>query len=113
MTQACLLLTYDGTGFKGWQKNGRSRTVQEVPEKGLSKLLSRKISVEVASRTDSGVHAKGQRAVFAANGIALPIEQLPQIANKLLLSDLVILSAHFVNIDFHPSLWTSQELYRN
>ncbi|MBI1908757.1 MAG: tRNA pseudouridine(38-40) synthase TruA [Deltaproteobacteria bacterium] len=62
-----MILEYDGTDFNGWQSQARGRTVQQVLEKGLHRLLRQKIKVVGASRTDSGVHALGQVAHFKVN----------------------------------------------
>ncbi|MEO5930967.1 MAG: tRNA pseudouridine(38-40) synthase TruA [Candidatus Kapaibacterium sp.] len=54
---------YDGTGFLGWQRQSRGRTVQEEIERMLSRLAGDvPVTVVGAGRTDSGVHAHGQVA---------------------------------------------------
>jgi tRNA pseudouridine38-40 synthase len=86
-----LTLAYDGSGFHGWAKQhppGQEplRTVQEVVERALVELIEPergKINVLGASRTDSGVHARGQVAQFEA-ATMIPTERLGQVlANKL------------------------------
>ena len=58
-----LLLSYDGTPFKGWQKQKTtSHTIQHWMEKALRTVLKQKISVVGAGRTDAGVHALAQTA---------------------------------------------------
>lgn len=58
-----LLLSYDGTPFKGWQKQKTtSHTIQHCLEKALHTVFKQKISVIGAGRTDSGVHALAQTA---------------------------------------------------
>ena len=58
-----LLLSYDGTPFKGWQKQKTtSHTVQQHLEKALCTVFKQKISVVGAGRTDAGVHAFAQTA---------------------------------------------------
>lgn len=58
------ILTYDGTGFAGSQRQARSRTVQGELEKALRRLGWKGRAVALAGRTDSGVHAAGQVAAF-------------------------------------------------
>ena len=53
-------IEYDGTSFVGWQYQINGKSIQEEIEKALSKLLSEKIRVIGAGRTDSGVHALNQ-----------------------------------------------------
>ena len=59
-----LKIEYDGTSFVGWQYQINGKSIQEEIEKALSKLLSEKIRLIGAGRTDKGVHALGQYANF-------------------------------------------------
>jgi tRNA pseudouridine38-40 synthase len=69
MTSVRMELEYDGTGFKGWAKQARVRTVQEELETALETVLREPVKLTVAGRTDTGVHAEGQVASFATNGV--------------------------------------------
>jgi tRNA pseudouridine38-40 synthase len=55
-----LILSYRGTRYAGWQRQENALTVQEVLETALERLLDRPVRVAGASRTDAGVHARGQ-----------------------------------------------------
>jgi len=57
-------LSYDGSGFSGWARQPARRTVQDVVEEALGRLLRRPgpPALTVAGRTDAGVHARGQVA---------------------------------------------------
>jgi len=57
-------LSYDGSGFSGWARQPGQRTVQDVVEEALGRLLRMAASpaLTVAGRTDAGVHARGQVA---------------------------------------------------
>lgn len=59
-----LLLAYDGSAFRGWQKQPGMATVQEAVEEALRDLLGKRYLLHGASRTDAGVHAVGQVASF-------------------------------------------------
>ena len=59
-----LKIEYDGTGFSGWQRQSHKPTVQATVEDILRKFTGRKVVLYGASRTDAGVHAKGQIANF-------------------------------------------------
>ncbi|MFH1367884.1 MAG: tRNA pseudouridine(38-40) synthase TruA [Elusimicrobiota bacterium] len=67
MPNYLLIIEYDGSGFHGWQKQPRCRTVQGEIEKAAAKILGRPVKVTGAGRTDAGVHAKGQAANIFAN----------------------------------------------
>jgi tRNA pseudouridine38-40 synthase len=64
VTVVRLLLAYDGTGFHGWARQPRVRTVQGVVEDALARFLGERPVLSVAGRTDAGVHAAGQVASF-------------------------------------------------
>ena len=65
-----LLLSYDGSFFKGWQKQKHdNKTVQNSLEEALSKICGASIQVIGASRTDAGVHALAQTAHFSSSKI--------------------------------------------
>ena len=69
-----LLLSYEGSRFKGWQKQPHtSETIQGYLEKALSQIYSQPLSVVGAGRTDTGVHALAQTAHFN-----LPHSNIPQ-----------------------------------
>lgn len=80
-----LTIAYDGSGFSGWQKQPGVLTVQGCIEEALSRLCGEKIQINGTSRTDAGVHARGQRASFKTD-LKLPIERLPMVINNMLAS---------------------------
>ena len=59
-----LVVEYDGTDFNGSQLQSNARTVQGEVESALQQIFSKKIRMHFASRTDSGVHARGQVGRF-------------------------------------------------
>lgn len=60
-----LTIAYDGTGFSGWQRQPNARTVCGELERILSSILGFPLELFGASRTDAGVHARGQSASFS------------------------------------------------
>lgn len=63
-----LTVSYDGTRWKGWQKQGNTDiTIQGKLETVLSRLLDQTIEVAGSGRTDAGTHARGQVASFHAD----------------------------------------------
>ena len=61
-----LVLAYDGTGFRGWARQPRVRTVEGVLVEALERVLGGSPKLSVAGRTDAGVHALGQVVSFGA-----------------------------------------------
>lgn len=57
---------YDGTEFKGWQRQPRGGAVQNQIESALSQIFDRPVSIQGSGRTDAGAHARGQCFHFDA-----------------------------------------------
>ena len=81
MKRIQLIVAYDGTNYCGWQVQPNGITIEEVLNKHLSELLKEEIQVIGASRTDSGVHALGNVAVFDAN-VTMPPDKISYAINK-------------------------------
>ncbi len=64
-------IEYDGSGFRGWARQPGLRTVQGELEAALAQILREEVTLSVAGRTDTGVHARGQVASFTT-AAALP-----------------------------------------
>ena len=64
MKRVRMVVSYDGTAYRGWQLQPNGVTIEEVLNRELTALLKEPIAVIGASRTDSGVHARGNVAVF-------------------------------------------------
>ena len=78
-----LTIEYDGTGFSGWQRQPEVRTVQGTVEKVLTELVGEQVVVDGVSRTDAGVHARDQKALFCAD-LRIPVEKLAKVMNDRL-----------------------------
>ena len=55
-----LIIEYDGTNYYGWQKQNDKVTIQGTLEEAVRNLTKEENEVIGCSRTDSGVHARGQ-----------------------------------------------------
>ncbi|ESU31487.1 hypothetical protein G3A_16425 [Bacillus sp. 17376] len=105
-------ISYDGTGFSGYQVQPGKRTVQGELEKALEKLSKgTSIRVSASGRTDAGVHARGQVVHFDT---MLEIEPARwQIAlNSLLPDDIAVLSVDIAKPDFHARFDAVGKEYR-
>ena len=106
-----LTVAYDGSEYYGWQRQKDFVTVQQRLEEALSALLKREITVRGASRTDTGVHALGQRAVFADEEITIPVDKIPLAVNSFLPEDIVVTDAVEVDANFHPQYSVTDKTY--
>jgi len=106
-----LLVEYDGTNFHGFAKQKAARTVQGVLETALQSLLTEPVQVIGASRTDAGVHARGQVVNFFCHSM-IPADRLVAALNKRLPLDLKGLRAADAPPDFHARHSARSRLYR-
>ena len=105
-----LIIAYDGTNYCGWQIQINGITVEEIINKALSDLLGEEIAVIGASRTDSGVHALGNVAVFDSD-TKIPPEKISFALNQRLPEDIRIQKSEEVPNDFHPRFCNSVKTY--
>jgi len=110
MKRIKLVVAYDGTNYHGWQVQPDKITVEGVLNKALSELLQEEITVIGASRTDAGVHAKGNVAVFDTNTV-IPAEKICFAVNRYLPWDIRVLSSREVPADFHPRKVSCKKTY--
>lgn len=68
-----LKVEYDGTDFAGWQEQGALPTVQGELQRAVEALVQKPTKVRGASRTDAGVHARGQVAAFDVDDDRIPL----------------------------------------
>lgn len=101
MKRVKLIVSYDGTNYCGWQVQTNGITVEEVLNHTLSELCHEDIKVIGASRTDSGVHALGNVAVFDTES-GIPCEKFSFALNQRLPGDIRIQESCQVPDDFHP-----------
>ncbi len=101
MKRIKLTIAYDGTNYCGWQVQPNGITIEEVLNRVLQKLTGEDILVIGASRTDSGVHALGNVAVFDTE-TTIPADRIAMALNQRLPEDIVITKSEEVPLDFHP-----------
>ena len=110
MKRIKLTIAYDGTNYCGWQIQPNGITIEEVINKALQKLTGEPILVIGASRTDSGVHAMGNVAVFDTE-TSIPPERIAMALNQRLPEDIVIVKSEEVPLDFHPRYCDCSKTY--
>ncbi|MBI5639157.1 MAG: tRNA pseudouridine(38-40) synthase TruA [Nitrospirae bacterium] len=96
-----LLIEYDGTNYLGWQTQKSGGTIQDILINRISSITGERVRLTGASRTDSGVHALGQVAVFNT-GSELPADVFIRALNAKLPHDIRIIRTEETDGDFHP-----------
>ena len=106
-----LVVEYDGTGLCGWQRQANGPTVQGHLEAALARLLQHEVAVAGASRTDAGVHARGQVASFRTER-PIPLHGVRRGLNSMLPDEIAVVEATEVGDDFHPRFSATGKHYR-
>lgn len=105
-----LVIAYDGTGYCGWQVQPNGISIQAVLQEAIETLIGEKIMLTGASRTDAGVHALGQVAVFDTHS-TIPPDRFALALNQRLPEDIVIQKSMEVPGDFHPRYAKTSKTY--
>ena len=95
-----LTLSYCGKNYAGWQRQANALAIQEVVEGALGEVVGREVRIQGASRTDKGVHARGQVAHLVLEE-DFPITGLVHGTNQCLPQDIRVLRAKQVSNQFH------------
>jgi len=101
MKRIRLTVAYDGTGYCGFQLQPGKPTVEGALNAALSELTGEEITVTGASRTDSGVHALGNVAVFDTES-TIPGERFFAALNTKLPADIRVTESEEVSPGWHP-----------
>lgn len=110
MRRMMLVVAYEGTNYCGWQIQPNGITIEEVLNRELSRILKEEIKVIGASRTDAGVHAMGNVAVFDTNA-RIPGDKVAFALNQSLPEDIRIQCSKEVAADFHPRHCNTRKTY--
>jgi tRNA pseudouridine38-40 synthase len=105
-----ITIEYNGCGYSGWQRQLNGVSIEETIDTVLSKVTNEKIKLFGASRTDAGVHARGQVANFTTNCV-IPANKYPAVLNGKLPKDIVILQGEEVPLNFHARYHTTGKTY--
>ena len=99
-----LTLNYDGSRYKGWQRQGNTdNTIQAKMETLLSRLLEQPVEIAASGRTDAGVHARMQVCSFRAE-TDMPANVMLTELRKFVPEDIGILSVEQTSSRFHARL---------
>lgn len=96
-----IVIEYDGTKYKGWQRLGDSdNTIQHKIETVLSKMAGENIEITASGRTDAGVHATNQVANFRTES-SMSEHKMRSYCYEYLPEDIVVKSVEEVDMNFH------------
>ena len=112
-----LTLAYRGTRYHGWQRQvppggEELPTVQNELRLALQRTLGHPVNVLGSSRTDAGVHARGQVAMFDTPHLRFPPQSILQSANAKLPEDIVITEIRPISQKFDAIASTIDKGYR-
>lgn len=121
-----LTVAYRGTRYHGWQEQGVTAnyggaapaeghgipTIQEILRRTLMGVVGHPVTLVGSSRTDAGVHAKGQVAHFDTTAAQIPIEGLRRAVNARLPDDILIRRIERVDESFHAIRSTVSKRYQ-
>jgi len=105
-----MTVSYDGTNYCGWQRQNQQPTVAGVLEQTFFKTFGQEITVIGVSRTDAGVHARGQVATFVTE-VSLDVHKIKFAWNNQLPATVLILSLAPVSYSYNPFLHVEKKIY--
>jgi len=106
-----LIVEYDGTRYHGSQYQENASTIQGETERALERLTGEKTRIVAASRTDAGVHGKGQVVNFKTRS-HFPLKTWVRGLNHYLPSDIAVKAAYFADNGFHARWDACRRRYR-
>ncbi|MCR5310466.1 MAG: tRNA pseudouridine(38-40) synthase TruA [Lachnospiraceae bacterium] len=110
MRRVLLCVAYDGTDYCGWQYQPGVPTVEGRLNQSIEELTGKETAVIGASRTDAGVHALCNMAVFDTES-SIPGDRFSFALNTKLPDDIRIVWSKDVDADFHPRHVTCEKTY--
>ena len=106
-----LTVSYDGTAYSGWAlQESTPETIEGKLNAAIEALTGEKTEVIGASRTDAGVHAYGNVAVFDTQS-TIPGDRFIFAINHELPQDIRVTSSMEVGADFHPRHCNTEKTY--
>lgn len=110
MPRIMLKVAYDGTDYSGWQVQPNATTIEGKLNAALTQLTGKPVEIIGASRTDAGVHALANVAVFDYDG-TIPADKFKFAIAPQLPADIVVVESSQVADDFHPRKCKSSKTY--
>lgn len=93
-------VSYRGTAYHGFQFQKNALSIAEVLQDKIEQVLRKREPIVGCSRTDAGVHANSC-FFHMKTDVPFPTEKFPEVLNRVLPPDIVVLSCKEVPLDFH------------
>lgn len=106
-----LVVSYDGTDFRGWAAQAGQRTVQGTLTEAVRRVSGEENEITGASRTDSGAHARGQVCHFDTR-IPIPVDRWMRTLNRVLPPDVAVVRVEQASDGFHSRFCAMDRWYR-
>jgi tRNA pseudouridine38-40 synthase len=106
-----LIIAYDGTDFRGWQRQPEGPTIQRTLEEAIARIVGHKVQAHGSGRTDAGVHAARQVANFKTD-CPIPAPNLLKALNNLLPASIRVREVTEMADNFHARLNARSKTYR-
>jgi len=110
MKRIKLTVAYDGTEYSGWQIQPNAPTIEAELDAAIEQLTGEALHVMGASRTDAGVHALGNVAVFDTES-TIPGDRWAYAVNRYLPPQISVVDSREVKPDFHPRHCNTRKTY--
>jgi len=110
MRNILLTIQYDGTHYHGWQFQKNANSITNELLKSIYAVTGESVLLHGSGRTDTGVHALGQKAHFLT-GSRVPISRFPDALNVNLPRDIVVVDAIEMPLDFHSRYHAKTKTY--
>lgn len=110
MRKILMKIAYDGTNYAGFQTQANATGIQDVIDSCLSKWLKEDIKTQGASRTDAGVHARGNFICFETEA-KMEAGKFALGLNTYLPEDIRAQGSQEVPADFHPRYTSTVKTY--
>ena len=107
-----MTVAYDGGPFHGFAENEGVPTVAAVLRRAIERVLGHSVTLGIAGRTDTGVHAWGQVVTFDADPARLDLEVLQRALNSLCRPSIAVRDLAVVEPDFHARFSATSRVYR-
>jgi len=111
MANIRLTISYDGTGYSGWQSQPDGNTLQDKLESAIGKISGESLRVTASGRTDAGVHAYGQVVNFHTGKDIPPHEWMGGL-NHFLPEGMRVIKADEADDDFSARHSARGKVYR-